>query len=594
MKNKSIIAKAIRYYLFSTSIFIFSLHASAQKQESFIEFVNAPKLTQQQNHYAQTWISLPSTLQFEYCRIQTEFLQQETFEINLLEQNNLTVDKRNSVQRVGKMFSWFGKPQSTSGNINFVVNDTNVTGWIFCPQGTYYIYPIGEGMHIMFNCIEDGSITELDDVSPQPTKELKEAMNQIDLETGMAKMLLGSDCKVRLAICYTDDVAAEYADVRSFVQSCVDITNEILLNSDVSFEVELARSYENSYAEPGDVDIIMENWKNMTDGQLDEISTIRTFYDADLNILLVDETEEGNCGRAATDDIANSTDNFCVLKNQCAIAPDYTFTHEMAHLFGCNHDPYVSEDATPYSFGHGHVNIVDGWRTVMAYTNFCDSLGLTCSRIPHFSNPDVFHEGAATGTTDFFPFTTVSSDNAQVLDNTGDEISAIEVTLSNKTLPSENIFSGETGDVIATTSTTHSGAYTIHSGGSMSFRAGNNVILKTGFLALSGSSFLAAIESCDALRVSTNNETSEISSTAISIYPNPSAGEFTIDLSSFNTKASEIKMRIFDASGKIVWENRITTDELLMQIDISEQPKGIYTLVANTNKEVVTQKLILQ
>ncbi|MFN0276646.1 MAG: zinc-dependent metalloprotease [Chitinophagales bacterium] len=603
MKKIFIFKRRIQFYILTCCMCLFVLTSTAQNQKVFIEFITSPELTQQQDHYAQKWISSPYVFNYQFCRIQKELLENETLGINLLDQGILQVNKRKTVQRTGKMFSWFGDPQTGDGNINFVVNNEHVTGWIFCKEGTYYIYPIGEGLHIMYDCIEDGIPEHKDCVqkdksntNEQHARDTMVVNPLIDPETGIAKMSATGDCKVRLAVCYTDDVAADQADIASFVQQCIDVTNECLVNSEVNFEVELARSYENSYVEPGSAATILDNWMDISDGLLDEISTVRTYYDADLNVLLVDYTESENCGRAPISDIATASNNFCILQDGCALANQYTFPHEIAHLFGCNHDPYVTVDPIPYSYGHGHVNIVDGWRTVMAYTDFCDTLGLECGRIPYFSNPDVYYDGSPTGTTDFFPFTTVTSDNARVLNNTVDDISSIEITLSNKVLPSENIYSGEAGDVIALTSTTHSGDYIIHSGGAMTFRAGDYVTLLDGFLAEAGSNFSAYIDDCVALRIASSDpeESTMDPGNTIMIYPNPSFGIFTIDISGFHAENKNTFMRIFDASGKVVWENSIDAEETLLQLNFSQLPKGIYTLLANNGLHIMSEKLILQ
>ena len=60
----------------------------------------------------------------------------------------------------------------------------------------------------------------------------------------------------------------------------------------------------------------------------------------------------------------------------------YTFGHELAHNFGCNHDPRTSTNVY-YRYGHGHL-IAGGFRTIMAYSAPYHRL-----RVNYYSNPRV-------------------------------------------------------------------------------------------------------------------------------------------------------------------------------------------------------------
>lgn len=94
---------------------------------------------------------------------------------------------------------------------------------------------------------------------------------------------------------------------------------------------------------------------------------------------------------------------------QCAIMD--TFTHELGHVLGAEHDP-ANTSATPgtasfpYSFGYGYPPVVDGFETVMSQ-QFSASFP---TRLLQFSNPNVYYQGRTTGNA-------ASADNAHTLRN---------------------------------------------------------------------------------------------------------------------------------------------------------------------------------
>ena len=88
---------------------------------------------------------------------------------------------------------------------------------------------------------------------------------------------------------------------------------------------------------------------------------------------------------------------FQVTARSCAVG-NLSFAHEHGHNMGFEHDPAngttPANASFPYSFGH----FVNGsYRTVMSYSTQCSS---GCTRVAHFSNPDILHNGVPTGIAD--------------------------------------------------------------------------------------------------------------------------------------------------------------------------------------------------
>jgi hypothetical protein len=105
---------------------------------------------------------------------------------------------------------------------------------------------------------------------------------------------------------------------------------------------------------------------------------------------------------------------FSVVDRECATG-NYTFGHELGHNMGAHHDRYVTTGNGAYPYSHGYVYTPDRWRTIMAYNTECRDLGFNCTRIQHWSNPDINYNGVPTGVPAGQPD---SADNRLTLNNT--------------------------------------------------------------------------------------------------------------------------------------------------------------------------------
>ena len=75
----------------------------------------------------------------------------------------------------------------------------------------------------------------------------------------------------------------------------------------------------------------------------------------------------------------------------------------------------------------------------------------------------------------------------------------------------------------------------------------------------------------------------------IKIYPNPSSDFINLDLSNSDTKVLSIK--ISTIQGQIISEQIITN--LIEHISVANLSKGIYVLQLNSDKGILTQKIII-
>ncbi|PCJ24238.1 MAG: hypothetical protein COA97_10110 [Flavobacteriales bacterium] len=133
----------------------------------------------------------------------------------------------------------------------------------------------------------------------------------------------------------------------------------------------------------------------------------------------------------------------------------------------------------------------------------------------------------------------------------------------------------------------------------VTFIAGNSIILKPGFR--SSPNFIAFIAPCLSniqLRMDNNSandirrpiiEMPKYANDIFKIYPNPTTGQFTIELENIST---DVLVEVYDAMGKMIFAEK--TSENNLQIDISNQPKGIYLVKIINGNNMFTQKVVYQ
>ncbi|UUZ50033.1 M12 family metallo-peptidase [Massilia sp. B-10] len=157
----------------------------------------------------------------------------------------------------------------------------------------------------------------------------------------------------------------------------------------VNARVELAHAAQVNYTESGSNSTDRSRYASVDDRVMDEIHAQRNSYAADVGVLLTGGNSA--CGNGAI--YASATSAFAAVTTDCATG-NYSFGHELGHLFGARHNPEEDSSTTPYAWGHGYLSPNRNWRTIMAYD--CPN---GCKRLNYWSNPNKTRDGVAMGTT---------------------------------------------------------------------------------------------------------------------------------------------------------------------------------------------------
>ena len=225
-----------------------------------------------------------------------------------------------------------------------------------------------------------------------------------------------ANATIRLLVVYTPAAATSSyctnkGGINVVIGNMIALGNLCLSNSLTDITLELAYSAQVDYVENNNMNTSLSRLQNPTDGDMDEVHTLRKQYGADLVQLLTTDDDSGGLGYTLSNTAGNCNYGFSVCW-VTQVGDDYPCSvHELGHNMGLGHGAqHINNPATgifSYSYGwtwNGTTSVNKGGTpttkkgSVMTYwsgDNYAD--GIPCHNVPYFSNPGVSYEGGATG-----------------------------------------------------------------------------------------------------------------------------------------------------------------------------------------------------
>jgi hypothetical protein len=312
---------------------------------------------------------------------------------------------------------WTGHVAGEPGHSAILVIDgTSVTGQVFNVPSTIEIRTVAGAVHVISE-IDPNAFPTHHHVSPQPSapsftpshdhdQDLSHGPSPIAPSMGKEGQVLAlpkdpiaaaaTSTTINVYVAYTTATAAASSNIVSEIQLAVAGANTAFTNSGVNIQYSLVGTglvtyTEGAYTNSSD---ILTKFTTNSDGVMDTIHALRTAAGADLAALFVENLYDA-CGIAWLY-TGKPTSGFSITQRSCA-SSGYTFAHETGHNMGANHDRYVESDAVSNIYAYGYVDTTNRFRDIMSYVDKCSAAGVSCSRIPYFSNPNVNYQGKPTG-----------------------------------------------------------------------------------------------------------------------------------------------------------------------------------------------------
>ena len=409
------------------------------------------------------------------------------------------------------------------------------------------------------------------------------------------------DCKIRVLVLYTQNSLSSpsVSNIKNTILTAVALTNQSFINSQIKFQIELVYAGQTNYTESIFL-TDLSRFKDPDDGYMDEVHTLRNKYSADVCVLLINDSL--SCGMASG--IGVTGDNaFCVVSTHSTCATtNYSFGHEIGHLLGCRHDPFVDNSTTPFAYGHGYVHPSKTWRTIMAYGNACN----WCPRLPYWSNPNVIYNGSPMGTT-------ATHDNTRVWNERSNTVMAFRQPDNDVSFTSSDMPNTQYADVIAKQNITTNGTVNVNSGNTLSMRAGNSINIQPGFSVLTGAEFSAGIEDiddCEECAANVSIETvqdvpEEYDEIAVQIENKsdfsyrvfPDSSNKLLNITYSLITEMPLSIELVDFFGQklktILHKQNQQAGNYTLQIPISDFSAGTYFLTISSSNQTRTEKIII-
>jgi hypothetical protein len=257
-----------------------------------------------------------------------------------------------------------------------------------------------------------------------------------------------SQLNTDVLVVYTSN-AADGRDIDGIINTAIQEANDSYDNSDTyNTDLTLVHSQQVDFGLTGDIGKDVDNLT--TNGA---VNSLRNEYDADVVVLLTPDIY-GTIKGEADEVRAEEEDAFAIVAAPTATGGQFVFTHEVGHLQGAQHRPGEDScspgtecdkerDLFPDAFAHQFEGDDSPWCLWLCggtdYRTITALPGRGYTRVKHFSNPNVNHDGGQTGTG--------SRNNADALQTTANTVENFRIS---DDLRASMTVSGDPSDIART------------------------------------------------------------------------------------------------------------------------------------------------
>ena len=290
---------------------------------------------------------------------------------------------------------WTGVLEGYPGSsVAFALAGDTLVGHITSAFGTFNIEPAPGGSHV---------VQQIDDRLPSPLAgdfRISPPDVAVAAPRSATTRAVDSGAVLDLMVLYTQEAQGGWgteARAKATIDVLVADTNEALRLSGATTSVRLVHAGAVQYEETADGRLDLERLRSTTDGFLDEVHALRDLHAADMVMLITERVDPTLCGIAFIQTLRSTgAGSFSWIGRRCT-ASSRTFAHELGHNLGVAHDWYESQVAGAFDYSRGFVSIPGRFMDLMATSNLCTDIGVTCAHLMRYANPALTHDGRPIG-----------------------------------------------------------------------------------------------------------------------------------------------------------------------------------------------------
>ncbi|MBL8628947.1 MAG: hypothetical protein JNM81_04925 [Rhodospirillaceae bacterium] len=370
------------------------------------------------------------------------------------------------------------------GNALIVIDKGEITASISTNGRNITVFPGADGVHTIRE-MKPRSSSELTDPSSRdsndaikPPKPAGGAVDEPTSPSAESPERTQATTTLRLFVAYTAKAKARVSNISTSVSLALAHLNTTLSNSNIDVQASLVGFDQVTYTEgtTASADNDLLNDARIKTGDFARIHLGRAATQADLVAVIADYGTVDSCGVGYINDdltsaLVNSYAQYGVSLTDVTCLPS-TFTHEVGHNLGANHDRYVITNPVPgpTGYNYGYIDTTAKFMDVMAYNNQCDDLNITCTEILYYSNPNINYNGRPIGVADNLP---TAANNSRRIGEIAPLIARFRTALST-TSPTLSVLVSGTGTVTSSPTGINCGTvctYTFTSGASVTLTA---------------------------------------------------------------------------------------------------------------------------
>lgn len=355
------------------AILIFCLAWPANAQESVLFSPFEGDLNSEQIRILQQLESAQIVERLGLVTVDIEAFSGTSIALNVEDSVSFTISRSDTVTRSVNDFTWFGKIIGTDGSAVFVIVDDAVSGTIQTLSNLYTLIPLGDGVHAVVRA-------DRSRIPPDHQQSGEGLDTPVPFREGVEAAAV---TQVDVFVPYTPASRVAAPNLLAMIEIAIAESNRAYLDSGANVQLRLVGTQEIPYSENGKT--FRQVINELVSGGSSAMVAVRQERDrlaADIVVLVLNTAEA--CGEAA-DFAVDAQRAYAVVYHSWptgCLTGNYSFAHEIGHLFGARHDPAADPTPTPFSFGHGYVHGT-AWRTILAYGTSCGN----CPRVQLFSHP---------------------------------------------------------------------------------------------------------------------------------------------------------------------------------------------------------------